>query len=198
MAEPQDLCSLQDVKKRAPRIESTKSDEQIEELITIASEAIIDHTERELAPKTTSPEARKFLYRHGGILTLTQADARTVTQVRVDTDTTSPTILVAGVDYFLRPVRSKWGVYTYLSVPGMYAAAHGREFEVTGQWGFDEVPLIAMQACVVAVRAWLTREGSFGLTDDAQGNPPPSPQNTYSLPAASRRIVEPLRRQVVA
>ena len=199
MSDPIDLCTIDDVK--AQIVTQTGSrDLAIQDLITAASQVILDWTGRELAPATTVAVARTFQARSRRVLMLPAGnDLRTATLVRIDTDTASPQTLVVNTDYSLRPVYSPWGVYSWLEIPTLtFSGDAGRVVEITGQWGFQIVPRAAKQACITTVRAWLTRTGGVAFEDDTSMAPPPGPPNIYWLPASARHLLMPLRRRPLA
>ena len=126
-------------------------------LITRASLAIMDYTQREFAPASSST-ARTFEYEGGGFLDLAPYDIRTVTLVRMDTDEASPTTLAAD-EYRLYPYPSKNGVYSALRLAPYVVASRARWqqrlVEVTGTWGFSAVPDDVAHQCIVTVADWL-------------------------------------------
>ena len=199
MSDPIDLCIVDDVK--AQIVTQTNSrDLAIQDLITTASQVILDWTGRELAPATTAPATRTFQARSRRVLMLPAGnDLRSATTVRIDTDTASPQTLVAGTDYSLQPVYSPWGVYSWLEIPTLtFSGDAGRVVEIAGQWGFATIPHAAKQACITTVRAWLTRTAGIAFEDDTPMAPQPGPPNIYWLPASARHLLAPLRRRPLA
>jgi len=194
MSEPARLCTVAEVKRQV-RTASTVNDAQITELVDAATELLVIHTARELiAPNNTPPLTRAFGYDGSGTLFLAPYDLQSTTAIVVDSDTTFPVTLTTN-DYTLGPKPSRWGVFEWVELPGFGRRSSGRtrEVSITGVWGFPSVPKVAKQACIVAVRAWLTRDGGFAFSDTSQGNAQPAAPNSYSLPDASKKLVKSLR-----
>lgn len=168
MAEPQDLTTLAAVQEHRQKNDAgvTGQDDLIEALITVASDMIMDYTQREFAPQVTST-ARTYRYEGAGVMPLGQDDARTVTMVRIDTDTDTPTTLTTD-QYKLSPTRRRDGVITGLhliNVPGPVRTTQRypiyREVEVTGTWGWPEIPKKVERACILLVMDLLSRTSSW-------------------------------------
>lgn len=192
--DPRDLCVVEDVvlQGRIGASGSTQSAEVIQELITTASGVIAEWTSREFAPPAAAA-TRILRYPGRGELSLSPWDLRVVTSLTIDTDTSTPTVL--STDRF-RAVVGPDGVIESIELPGIGPAAGDRDRIVTvvGDWGFPAVPRTVKQACVVTVRAWLTREGGLGYQDDSEQAVAPGPPNIYWLPASARRLLGPFRR----
>ena len=134
--------------------------------ITQASTAIKRYTAREFAPATAAGVERAFKYAGGGIVHLAPYDCVAVTQVEVDTDTDSPTVLDSD-SYRLLPVGKPSGAYNAIELRGVTVASRTsdtltkpwREVSVTGTWGFTAVPDDVALAANMLV-AWYYRNHS--------------------------------------
>lgn len=167
----QDLTTLAAVQRHRQMLDDTNTtqDDLIEDLITVASDMILDYTQREFAPQSGTggtPVTRTYRYEGRGVLPLAGDDARTVTEVQIDTDSDTPTVLES-TQYKLWPTRAKDGVYTALHLIDLPVArtteGHPvyREVEVTGTWGWPEVPSKVERACILLVMDLLSRTSSF-------------------------------------
>ena len=200
----QDLTTLAQVREHQQQTDATNTSQDgvISDLITVASDLIIRYCQREFAPNGGStPSARFYRYDGNGVLTLAPDDARSVTQVRIDTDTTSPTTLTADTDYKLWPTRARDGVYTHLHLYGFTtapavtsAAPSYREVEVTGTWGWASVPVAVERACIILTLELLSRTSSFRAGDfDDLG----SPMGGAAIPLHVRTMLSSYRRRSV-
>ena len=204
-----DLCTVEHVRRRMSS-QSTAQDDLIQDLVTAASITIMDWCGRQFIKDTDTPTVKLFPYAGDGFVSLAPFDARTVTQIRIDTDTTTPTTLTQGTDYFLRPIGGKWAVVEWVEIPSQRSAVWGsigygfqrlvpgidRTLEITGTWGFPTIPQQAVDATIITVRAWLSREGGFGWADSTpMGDAPPGVPNIYWLPISARRLLSSLRRR---
>jgi hypothetical protein len=169
----QDLTTLAQVREHQQRTDSTNTtqDALIGDLITVASDLIMEYTQREFAPTSTST-ARTYRYDGRGVLNLAPDDARSVTLVRIDTDTTSPTTLEADTQYKLWPTRSKHAVYSHLHLIGIdvpnvttRSGPSYREVEVTGTWGWSAIPTPVERACIMLVMELLSRTSNWKNAD---------------------------------
>jgi hypothetical protein len=161
---------------------STAQDAIISSLITRASTAITRYCNREFI--ATTAVARKFSYDPNpkGFLDLAPYDLRSVTTVKLDTETAAP-ITLAATDYQLQPKTARDGVYTFLYfLRSSSAQAFSgltfpeREVEITGNWGFAAVPGDVEHWCIVQVALWLRRdvaafESTFSLDEDRLERP---------------------------
>jgi hypothetical protein len=197
----QDLTTLAEVREHQQRTDSsnTTQDSLIGDLITVASDMIMEYTQREFAPQSNST-ARTYRYDGRGVLNLAPDDARTVTQVRIDTDGDSPATLDS-TQYKLWPTRSKHAVYSHLhliGVPGraVTTEAHPvyREVEVTGTWGWGSVPEPVERACILLVMDLLSRTSNWKNSDvDSL-----APSGTgVAIPLHVRTILSPYKRPSV-
>lgn len=173
----------------------TGQDTEIQNLVTRASGAIMHYTEREFAPATSTPTARTFEYKGGGWLDVAPYDIRTVTQIRLDTDESSPTTLTS-TEYRLYPYPARHGVYTALRL-GPYlvhsrARWQQRLVEITGTWGFATVPEDVAHACIVTVAMWLRRdvtpfESTFSIDEGRLERPAILPSSVIAALAPYKR-----------
>jgi hypothetical protein len=140
-------------------------------LITSYSVAIARHCGRQFAPAEDSATHR-FRLRPGStldglyVLDLAPYDLRAATLVQLHPETTSPVTLTAGVDYTTEPANPRDGVHTSLSLYPLritWTSTAAINFgyvnvDVTGAWGFEEVPEDVKQACILAVSSRAARE----------------------------------------
>jgi hypothetical protein len=147
--------------------EDITQDDLIESLITRASAAIQGLPGVPVFRPAASASI-EFIYRGGRRLSLGRYALRTAGQVQVDTDTSSPTTLTEGTDYWLRPLPPDEGVYRWLKLnlgDALYTPAGGttardaleREITITGTWGYQDVPADVEHACIITVAEWLRR-----------------------------------------
>jgi hypothetical protein len=132
------------------------------------------------------------------VLPFGQEDARTVTQVRIDTDTDDPTTL-EDTQYKLYPTRRRDGVATGLhliNIPGwsktVQAWPQYREVEVTGTWGWPSVPEKVERACILLVMDLLSRTSSWRNSDMDELMPTPGGS---AMPLHVRTMLSSYRRR---
>lgn len=176
----------------------TAQDAIIDALVTAASRLIMDECEREFAPVTATATRTFSVARRNGALwlDLNPYDLRTVTQVRVDTDTSSPTTL-ASDEYRLWPRPNKDGTFLAIKLqPQSHSigriAWEDREVQVTGAWGFAAVPEDVEMWCRITVAIWLRRDvqafsTTFSIEEDRLERP-------EALPSAVRSGLRHYRR----
>jgi uncharacterized phiE125 gp8 family phage protein len=199
-----DLTTLAAVQEHRQKLDTTNTtqDAIIASLITTASSMITNYTQREFigyGGATSTPSARTYRYEGRGVLPLGQDDAQTVTQVRIDTDTDDPTTL-EDTQYKLSPTRRRDGVITALhliNLPVAQRTVQGwpiyREVEVTGTWGWPEVPDQVERACILLVMDLLSRTSSWrGGDEDLM----PSPGGV-AMPLHVRTMLAPYRRRAL-
>jgi hypothetical protein len=153
----------------------------------------------ELAP-TTDNASRVVVWDGDEILDLVLWDLRSVSTLTVDIDTATPTTLVEGTDFWLRPKPNRDGAYPYLkmsrTIPRRPRLSGGpeREVRITGNWGFSAIPERAEQAVKVAVSLWIKRDAAaFAATYNPDEGRALIPDY---LPAASKAMVRNLKRRV--
>jgi hypothetical protein len=165
----QDLVTLEDVRTHLQlQTAETEQDEVISLLITRSSKAITRHCGREFAPPVDSATRRFRVLpdRHlDGLYAVSLApyDLRAATAVKLHPETAAPLTLTAGVDYLTEPINPVDGVYTDLqlrpaSLTWTSTACQNFGFaylDVTGSWGFEEVPEDVKHACTLATVAAL-------------------------------------------
>lgn len=130
-------------------------------LITAASRLMMRDFEREWAPTATAA-TRTFeveIDERGGTLNLAPYDLRTLTTLKIDTDTPTP-ITLSSDEYRLRPVPNPLGVYDRIAVKPLTRIARRvewprRQMTVLGDWGFATIPEEVEFWCNVQVGAWL-------------------------------------------
>ncbi len=195
----QDLTTLAIVRSFLQKSASdTTQDAEISAMITRASDAISRYCEREFKTTGTNPFARTFEYKGGGLLDLSPFDLQSLSQVRFDTDTASPTTLLAA-DYRLVPVHKPLGVYTALridpAISPTIARWSYRVIEVTGTWGFASVPKDVEHACILTVNNWLkldvTAYESVLSVDE------PALERPQGIPSRAQMLLKPFVRTVL-
>lgn len=179
----------------------TAQDALITTLISSVSHAIIVYTNREFVSAGSSPIARSFRYNGGGVLDLAPYDARSVTQVRIDTDLDHPVTLMSD-QYRLAPLPASDGVYTHLHLRGVSVGPTTvedypvyRVVEVTGLWGFAAIPPNVKLAANVAIQ-YLLRTTSQFMSDEFDTTAGLAGARLM-LPGAARDLLAPYRRRAV-
>lgn len=194
-----DLCTLEDVRLFLGKDDSdTSQDAVIASLISRASLAIMRDCQREFAPASSSA-ARVFRYSTPGRMSLAPYEARTITNVRMDSDQASPVTLTAS-QYRLWPVPAPDGTYLTVLFDGTEGSSSSawrdRIVEVTGTWGMAAVPEDVRHACVVTAATWFRRDvaafsTTFKLDEDRVERP-------EVLPAQVRGLLDRYRRHEYA
>lgn len=198
-----DLTTLDSVREFLRLSDDVQDDMNglLEAFIAQASRAIHEYTQRELAPASTASQSRIFRYVGGGYLYFHPFDLRAATTVQIDTETDSPTTLVAGSDYHLgSPSRyQQHGCYEYMELRGFGPALRSsamdykpwREVTITGTWGFASVPVDVKLAANMLV-AWYYRQystipgGDFETMGERYGGP-------TAWPTAVMQLLSPYR-----
>lgn len=195
------LTSLASFREHAQISDATDTaqDALIETLIDSVSHAIMVYASREFVPPGTDPVARSFRYNGGGVLDLSPYDVRSVTQVRVDTDTSNPTTLAAS-QYRLAPLPCPDGVYQQLHLRGVSVGPTTTEqhpvyrvVEVTGTWGFAVVPKNVELAANITVQYVLRTTSQF-MSDEFDGTAGMAGARIV-IPGAARDLLAPYRRR---
>jgi hypothetical protein len=160
-----DLASLEDVREQLQlQTIETEQDDVINALITAYSEEISRFCGRQFAPSEDDTTHRLRL-RPGStldglyLLQLAPYDLRTVASVQLHPETSAPVTLTEGLDFTTEPANPRDGIYTSLEIYPLRItwtsnAAINFGFvniDITGDWGFEEVPGPVRQACVLAV-----------------------------------------------
>lgn len=160
-----DLVSLEEVRAQLQlQTVETEQDEVLQALITAYSVEIARHCGRQFAPPEDDATHR-FRLRPGSHLDglyqldLSPYDLRSATLVQLHPETASPVTLTEDVDFLLEPENPRDGVYTMLAlypVRVTWTSTAAINFghvnvDVTGAWGYDEVPENVKQACILAV-----------------------------------------------
>jgi hypothetical protein len=180
---------------------SSGQDALIDALITPASVAVARWAGREFAlapaPETRSFEVsdprdrpdRRIRVRVGDL-----SDVPTIVSIfdRSGTAVGSPLIS----DVLLFPTLRRAGeTIRSIEVAGGYWYGNGYRLDVTGTWGFPEVPPDVEQATIVTVRSWMRRDsspmgaGSSGIRDVTPAEAP-----VFMLPIAARQLLFSYRR----
>lgn len=170
MADPVDLCTLDDVRTLL-ETRSTTLDTLIAPAITSASIEIMKLVEREFTPKGVVDATREFELDAGdgdgnagsGHLDLNPYDLRIVTSVVLDPGGANRT-LTQEVDYRLYPIPAVDGVWNRIGLSRFLASSLATtsairfgapKVAVTGKWGFPAIPPDVRDACARTVRSWL-------------------------------------------
>jgi hypothetical protein len=186
-----DLCSVEQVREFLQKqVSDVTQDPVILSLIGRASRAITRLTQREFTPTTA---ATRTFRTTGRFVDLSPYDIRTATQVR---DLEGPTVLDTD-EYLLLPLPSQDGTYFMLELYGSGLTTprfKHRRVEVTGDWGFADVPADVEHACIVTVATWLRRDvAAFSTTfsiDEARLERP------EALPFAVARSLDSYKRVI--
>lgn len=195
----QDLASLAAVREHLQISDAgdTDSDALIGSLISVASDAITNYTQRRFQPAETAA-AKSFAYDGRGVVHVAPFVLRSVSQVRIDTDEDSPTTLDSD-EYALRPLGTIDGVFTRVHLFGFtvvrsdaHAYPQERVVEITGDWGYSSVPEPVERACILTVSAMLARTSARGQFMDSEVSPGSGP----SLPGMAKSLLEPYRVRV--
>lgn len=148
---------------------------RLEELINSASWQIIHYADREFRPLDAST-VRLFSMTGDGVVLFGLSEARTVTQVRANMESTSPTTL-AVTDYQTRVEPA--GTIRSLKLLSNYSVARSPAMgmvEVTGTWGWPFVPPDVKDLCEFQVVQWVRRNAQIrstaGSVDSGDGGAP--------------------------
>jgi hypothetical protein len=183
LQEARDFCGLSDV-------EHTEMNTELAALVTSASRLIGVYTGREFAAIAGSA-TRVFTFYGGSKLLLNERSLRTVTSVEIDTDTDTPTTLVANTDYYLLPRGGdRDGVYTSMQLVSCEPSTKDwREIEITGTWGYSSVPEDIKTACKFIVKHMYQNispnAGGFDDSSDRFG--------ISAMPTISRQLLAPYK-----
>jgi hypothetical protein len=192
----QDLTTLAAVREhlQISDEDDTASDDLLESLITAASDAVVNYTQRRFLPAETAA-SKDFLYAGRGVVSLAPYVARSVTSVVIDPTEDNPTTLTAA-QYQARPLSTIDAVFTRLIIKGFGVEAvntsawpQERVVRVTGNWGYTAVPSPVERACVLTVAAMFAQtaiRGSFFEQDAPSMNAP-------ALPGMARALLSPYR-----
>jgi hypothetical protein len=166
------LITVADVRAVLQKPEGdTEQDQIISDLITRASEAIQNCTEREFKSADTPPTTRTFFYTGRGVLDLSPYDLRgtPAPTVKIDTTDGAGGTTLAATEYRLMPKPAKDGVYHWLRLNPLTSGSSSRfperEVTITGTWGFAAVPEDVKHWCAVTVAEWLRKDvAAFSTT----------------------------------
>lgn len=182
----------------------TSRDSLISTLITAASDAIMNDTEREFAPVTASATRRFRIDSFS--MSLAPYDLRSVSSLILHPEAASPVTLNATTDYQLQPVTTATGTYTtvqfshYLAALPSSTTAFGFGYalcDISGAWGFATVPTDVKRACVVTVASWMRKDVSALIAAselDIGGGIAPAFPSTMEIPNAAKRLLRPFYR----
>ena len=205
MSDPRDLTTVEAVKEHIQLPDTdTELDELIPDFITQASVLIMNEYKREFAPVSTDT-TRRFKV-DGYRVDFSPYDLQSATLVQLHPETNEPIVLVDGSlggmsqSYMLKPINPQRGVYQSLQLGGYLVIVsqtlmqfNFALIDVTGTWGFAEVPEDVARACNMTVGSWLTRTApglasSYGVpATSGQGAILQSPD--WHIPWAAKRIL---------
>lgn len=163
--DPRDLTTLEEVRELLQTPGSTQvQDPLLRSMITEASVMLTRELGREFI--ATDNETRTIAYYGNGWLNIAPYDLRAITGVVKDTDGTTPVTLTAGG----WQLRGQTGDRTYRDVnlsdytTDRLASGAQQTVEITGDWGFEEVPPDVARGVKITVKTWL-REGATFTPD---------------------------------
>jgi hypothetical protein len=206
VADPRDLTTVDNVKAFLALPEGNDElDSLIPDFITEASVIIGLNTKRQFAPVEVDATHRFRVddYR----VDFSPFDLQTATQVLLHPETDEPISLydasVGGASseaYMLKPISPQRGVYQSLQFSGFMIIVSQllMEFnyallDVTGTWGFPEIPPDITRACNMTVASWLTRTAPASTA--SYGIPQMSGQGAmlhgsdWDIPWAAHKII---------
>lgn len=202
------LCTISDVHLAMELpVTDTSLDNVIAEYIDEVSELIIKMTRREFAPVSTAT-TRRFKVSPRGRIDLNPYDLQSATQVMLHPEQSMQ--IISSSDYQLAPLVSNEGVYTamrispWIPIVSLVYLKFGYALcDITGTWGFANVPEPVKRAAVIAVRTWCRKDakamaGSIGGQYYSGQELPAELPSTYALPAASRKLLIPYVRTIGA
>lgn len=157
------LTTLTDVKELLSRTD-TVHDSALTKMIAEASVMLENALGRSFTPEDGVTKAVSY---HGqGWVNVAPHDLRAVTAVTYDSDGDSPVVLAEG-DWRLRGQTGN-GTFRDLFLPGYTGSrvslSDSVMVEITGDWGFAEVPEDVERGVKVTVKTWL-REGAVLSAD---------------------------------
>lgn len=205
MAYP-DLTTLANVREHLTiAAAQTGKDTLISNLISRASLAIMDYTEREFITDPALTTTRKFVYYGGGRLNLAPYDLQSVSTITIDTDGTSPADTALTADqYRLFPRQPRHGVYTSIELRGLGPGVRDssvdytptRELEIAGTWGFASIPEDVEEACILMVahlyRHFAQAYSTSGIGDELDL----AAEGRREMPFAAKEILRRYRRGI--
>lgn len=193
-----DLCTLADVRgRRQTAAGETEQDPEVARIITGVSAAIADDYKREFIAVS---DATRIFELSAGVcdrLILVPHEIRTVSQIRINPDGDEPIVLEAS-DYQLAPNPAEHGTYHRVRLrPGVFtveADAWNRTLvEITGDWGFAEIPENVREAAIVSVvHNMRTSVGQYSVADGQGGE---TRFERAEIPQAARDLLKPFDRQ---
>lgn len=162
MADPRDLCDLEDV-GFAHRTVDPDDDElgHIADLITDASIVIMRFTGRRFAPRDAEPTERvvEQVEPYLGHLRISDLSAPPAEVALLGRDGVQVEALAAGAYTLLPRDRAPEEPFTSIRLARTLPTYGVR---IVGRWGWPKVPRDARRACVATVTEWLTAEQAGG------------------------------------
>lgn len=192
-ADPQDLCTVADV-KAARRDELSVLDELYQEMVTDASSQMMEYANRRIRPLDTEPTARTFESLGAGrdvwVFDLSAIPASV--EVLDDAGALQSTLTVASDVVALPRNRKPWEPIERIRFRSSAATAGpGQEIVVTGYWGWPEIPGFVRRACVDAVVEWLKNGQALSQQSPDQFEPGAPPAR--ALPLSTRTALNSIR-----
>jgi hypothetical protein len=215
VADAIDLCTRDDVRLALEiQAKQVSRDALIDDTITDVSQRIIDYCEREIAPESDPGVVRSFSVDWGNqggtdgvFVDLNPYDVQTVTAAVLHPESPAALTLTAGVDYTLDPVPTLTGTYyglrlgAYVVRTSEFALRFGSaRIQITGTWGFPEVPRAIRRACIVTCASWVDRRiGTYSPQDTGSDGRTilPDTSGGLDLPNSAKRLLEPFKRGAV-
>lgn len=190
-----DLITLDEAREFLQKQTSqTATDDALTTLITRASEVIQRYIDTRVVKESST--AKTFDWDGTYRVPLTPYVARTVTAVTLDPDD-DPSVLSSG-DWRLHPAPAHHGVYYSLEISQIAWQPYGGDFsrrrvQVTGTWGFSDIPQELRHACCVTVATWYRRDVAAFSTvfNETEGRV----ERPEALPSAVVRTLEMWRRR---
>jgi hypothetical protein len=190
------LCSYQDVLDQLGE-SSYRQPGRIEALINSASWQIISYAGREFKPLSSST-VRSFPISADGYVYLGGNEALTITQVRANTEGTSPTTLAA-TDYqkIVAANGSTIGIQLLRNYSNAFSPLTGYA-EITGTWGWTTVPPDISELCAWQVKEWIRRGAQIRSTAGGADSGETAIASYTDLSYSARHLLDRYRQPVVA
>lgn len=179
-------------------------DALLPDLISEASIAIMNWTKREFAPVAAATTRRFAVTDYRCDLTPYDLQPTPVPTVVLHPETDQPYVLDTS-QYVLKPVNPQRGVHQAIQFSGflviisqtLMAFGHAL-LDVTGTWGFPEIPDDVVRAANVTVASWVTRtapgvSGTYGIPMSS-GQGAMTYRNDWDIPWAACKLLSRYRR----
>jgi hypothetical protein len=187
------LCARDDVREVLQKQDvEVDQDDLIDREIDRASWVIMEHCGRFKPVEAAGTEKRYVVEggrrpRGGYTVDLFPFYASAVTAVVLDPDGSSPQTLAA-TDWRPRPLGALDGMYRTLKLPNVSLVPEVEyELEVTGTWGFADVPPSVIQAAAITVVEWIRKDVQAFSTAYLAGEE--RLDRPEKIPAGARRML---------